>query len=66
MRSKLSFGHANRCLHDSEAGIAWVRFGGYDPTTVVAEETDAGLREIDPAAGETVGLESGTRAGTAG
>lgn len=43
--------------YDAEADIAWVRFEGYDPGTVVAEETDAGLRELDPSTGEIVGLE---------
>lgn len=43
--------------YDSEADIAWVRFEGYDPSTVVAEEADVGLREVDPATGEIVGLE---------
>jgi uncharacterized protein YuzE len=43
--------------YDAEADIAWVRFEGYDPHTAVAEETDAGLRELDPGTGEIVGLE---------
>jgi uncharacterized protein YuzE len=43
--------------YDAEADIAWVRFEGYDPSTVVAEETDGGLRELDPATGQIVGLE---------
>lgn len=43
--------------YDAEADIAWVRFEGYDPSTVVAEETDSGLRELDPGTGEIVGLE---------
>ncbi len=43
--------------YDAEADIAWVRFEGYDPKTVVAEETDTGLRELDPATGSVVGLE---------
>ena len=43
--------------YDAEADIAWVRFEGYDPKTVVAEQTEAGLRELDPATGEVVGLE---------
>lgn len=41
--------------YDAEADIAWVRFEGYDPSTVVAEETDVGLRELDPSTGETRG-----------
>lgn len=48
--------------YDAEADIAWVRFENYDPSTVVAEETDTGLRERDPKTGEVVGLDSGTRA----
>lgn len=43
--------------YDREADIAWVRFESYDPSTAVAEETDVGLRELDPATGEIVGLE---------
>ncbi len=43
--------------YDSDADIAWLRFEGYDPSTVIAEEIDTGLREIDPATGVTVGLE---------
>lgn len=43
--------------YDAEADIAWVRFEGYDPSTVVAEETDSGLRELDPETGKVVGLE---------
>jgi Protein of unknown function (DUF2283). len=43
--------------YDREADIAWVRFESYDPNTAVAEETDAGLRELDPSTGEIVGLE---------
>lgn len=43
--------------YDAEADIAWVRFEGYDPSTAVGEETDSGLRELDPATGEVVGLE---------
>lgn len=31
--------------YDREADIAWLRFEGYDPKTVVAVETPAGLRE---------------------
>ncbi len=42
--------------YDSEVDIAWVRFENYDPHTAVAEETDAGLRELDPSTGEIVGL----------
>lgn len=43
--------------YDTEADIAWVRFEGYDPRTAVGEETDSGLRELDPVTGEVVGLE---------
>jgi hypothetical protein len=43
--------------YDREAEIAWLRFEGFDPTTVVAEEAESGLREIDPASGDLVGLE---------
>lgn len=44
-------------LYDAEVDIAWVRFESYDPHTAVAEETDAGLRELDPSTGKIVGLE---------
>ena len=43
--------------YDPEADIAWIRFEDYDPSTVVAEESDAGLRELNSATGELVGLE---------
>lgn len=43
--------------YDAEADIAWVRFEGYDPSTAVGEETDSGLRELDPVTGKVVGLE---------
>jgi uncharacterized protein YuzE len=43
--------------YDPEADIAWLRFEGYDGATVVAEEVEAGLREIEPATGRIVGLE---------
>jgi len=43
--------------YDAKADIAWLRFEGYDPATVLAEEIDAGLHEVDPATGEIVGLE---------
>jgi len=43
--------------YDADADIAWLRFEGYDPATVVGEETADGLREIDPATGRVVGLE---------
>ncbi len=43
--------------YDQHADIAWLRFEGYDPATVVAEQTDFGLREQDPADRRLVGLE---------
>ncbi len=43
--------------YDPTADIAWLRFEGYDPSTVVAEEVDTGLRELDPETGATIGLE---------
>jgi predicted nucleic acid-binding protein/uncharacterized protein YuzE len=43
--------------YDPEADIAWLRLEGYDAATVVAEEVEAGLREIEPATGRVVGLE---------
>jgi len=43
--------------YDPEADIAWLRFEGYDPETVIAEEIETGLREIEPATGRVVGLE---------
>jgi uncharacterized protein YuzE len=43
--------------YDERADIAWLRFEGYDPATVVAEEADFGLRELDPSDRHLVGLE---------
>lgn len=43
--------------YDPDADIAWLRFEGYDPATVVGEQTDNGLREINPFTGRVVGLE---------
>jgi uncharacterized protein YuzE len=43
--------------YDSRADIAWLRFDGYDPATVVAEETDFGLRELLIVDRQLVGLE---------
>lgn len=43
--------------YDAEADIAWLRFEGYDPATVVAEEAEFGLRELDAADRHLVGLE---------
>ncbi len=43
--------------YDEGADIAWLRFEGYDPATVIAEEADFGLRELDPSDRRLVGLE---------
>lgn len=43
--------------YDAQADIAWLRFDGYEAATVVAEETEFGLRELDPRDGRLVGLE---------
>jgi uncharacterized protein YuzE len=43
--------------YDRQADVAWLRFEGYDPSTVVAEETEFGLRELDPGDNHLVGLE---------
>jgi uncharacterized protein YuzE len=43
--------------YDQRADIAWLRFEGYDPASVVGEQTEFGLRELDPADGRLVGLE---------
>lgn len=43
--------------YDPDADIVWLRFEGYDPKTVVGEETASGLREIDPESERVVGLE---------
>ncbi|MEX1141871.1 MAG: hypothetical protein WD993_10955 [Thermoleophilaceae bacterium] len=43
--------------YDRKADIAWLRFEGYDPATVVSEELETGLRDIDPATGRVVGRE---------
>jgi uncharacterized protein YuzE len=43
--------------YDEKADIAWLRFEGYAPGTVVAEEADFGLRELDPHDRKLVGLE---------
>jgi uncharacterized protein YuzE len=42
--------------YDAKADIAWLRFEDYDPN-VVSEETDFGLRELDPSDRHVVGLE---------
>jgi uncharacterized protein YuzE len=43
--------------YDAKADIAWLRFEDYDPKLVVSEETDFGLRELDPSDRRVVGLE---------
>lgn len=43
--------------YDAVADIAWLRFEGYEPGAVVAEEVEHGLRELDPNTGALVGLE---------
>jgi uncharacterized protein YuzE len=43
--------------YDEQADIAWLRFEGYDPAAVVAEEVDFGLRELDPVDRRVIGLE---------
>jgi uncharacterized protein YuzE len=43
--------------YDPQADIAWLRFDGYDPSTVIAEETEFGLRELSSADQRLVGLE---------
>lgn len=43
--------------YDQNADIAWLRFEGYDPSTVVSEEASFGLRELDPRDRRVVGLE---------
>ena len=43
--------------YDADVDIAWLRFEGYDPATVVAEQVDFGLRELDANDRQVVGLE---------
>ena len=43
--------------YDESADIAWLRFEGYDPERVIAEEVEFGLQELDPADRSVVGLE---------
>ena len=43
--------------YDARADIAWLRFEGCDPATVIAEETEFGLRELDLCDRHLVGLE---------
>jgi uncharacterized protein YuzE len=44
-----------RC--DQRADITWLRSEDYDPSTVVSEEADFGLRELDPTDRHVIGLE---------
>ena len=50
--------------YDPDADIAWLRFEGYDAATVVSEETETGLRDVDPETGRVVGLEYWQASGT--
>lgn len=43
--------------YDETSDIAWLRFADYHPATVVSEETEFGLRELDPSDERIVGLE---------
>ena len=43
--------------YDADADIAWLRLDGYYPATVIAEEEEFGLRELDPTDRRVVGLE---------
>ncbi len=43
--------------YDERADIAWLRFESYDAATVISEEVDFGLRELDPNDRHVVGLE---------
>jgi uncharacterized protein YuzE len=43
--------------YDETADIAWLRLEGYEPATVVADETELGLREVDSRDRRLVGLE---------
>jgi uncharacterized protein YuzE len=43
--------------YDESADIAWLRSEDYDPATVVSEETEFGLRELDAGDRRVVGLE---------
>ena len=43
--------------YDRDADIAWLRCEGYDGGTVVSEEASWGLRDLDPATRQVVGLE---------
>jgi len=43
--------------YDERADIAWLRFEGYDPRAVIAEEVEFGLLEFEPVDRKVVGLE---------
>ncbi len=43
--------------YDRQADVVWLRTEDYDPRTAVGEETEVGLRELDPVTGAVVGLE---------
>lgn len=43
--------------YDERSDIAWLRFEDYEPSTVVSEETEFGLRELEPRDHHIVGLE---------
>jgi uncharacterized protein YuzE len=43
--------------YDASADIAWLRIEDYESRTVVAEETEFGLRELDARDRHLVGLE---------
>jgi hypothetical protein len=43
--------------YDRQADVVWLRREGYDSRRVVGEETEVGLRELDPVTGTVVGLE---------
>ncbi len=43
--------------YDRQADVVWLHSEDYDPRKVVGEETEVGLRELDPVTGAVVGLE---------
>lgn len=43
--------------YDRDADIAWLRFAGYDGSTVLSEQASWGLRDLDPSIRQVVGLE---------
>lgn len=43
--------------YDWAADIVWLRFEGYDPERVVADEVEFGLIEKDPDTSAVIGLE---------